>query len=29
VFVVPSTRFTLRYPNRVVGRGEVLDVLHF
>jgi hypothetical protein len=27
VFVVPSTRFTLRYPNRVVGRGVVLDVL--
>ena len=29
VFVVPSTRFTLRYPNRVVGRGQVLDVLPF
>ena len=27
VFLVPNTRFTLRYPNRVVGRGEVLDVL--
>jgi hypothetical protein len=27
VFVVPSTRFTLRYPNRIVGRGQVLDVL--
>lgn len=27
VFVVPGTRFTLRYPNRVVGRGHVLDVL--
>ncbi len=27
VFVVPSTRFTLLYPNRVVGRGQVLDVL--
>ena len=29
VFVVPSTRFTLRYPNRVVGRGQVLEVLPF
>ena len=29
VFVVPSTTFTLRYPNRVVGRGQVLDVLPF
>jgi hypothetical protein len=29
VFVVPSTRFTLRYPNRVVGHGQVLDVLPF
>lgn len=29
VFVVPSTRFTLRYPNRVVGHGQVLDVLSF
>ncbi|GAB3778204.1 hypothetical protein [Nocardioides ungokensis] len=29
VFVVPSTRFTLPYPNRVVGSGEVLDVLPF
>lgn len=29
VFVVPGTRFTLRYPNRVVGRGQVLDVLPF
>lgn len=27
VFVVPRTQFTLRYPNRVVGRGQVLDVL--
>jgi hypothetical protein len=29
VFVRPSTLFTLRYPNRVVGRGQVLDVLPF
>jgi hypothetical protein len=29
VFVVPSTRLTLRYPNRIVGRGEVLEVLPF
>jgi hypothetical protein len=29
VFVVPSTQFTLHYPNRVVGRGQVLDVLPF
>jgi hypothetical protein len=29
VFVVPSTKFTLRYPNRVVGRGHVLDVPPF
>jgi hypothetical protein len=29
VFVVPSTRFTLRYPSRVVGVGQVLDVLPF
>jgi hypothetical protein len=29
VFVVPSTRFTLRYPNRVVGHGHVLEVLPF
>jgi len=25
--VVPGSRFTLRYPSRVVGRGQVLDVL--
>lgn len=29
VHVVPGTRFTLRYPNRVVGRGQVLSVLPF
>lgn len=29
VFVVTGTRFTLRYPNRVVGHGHVLDVLPF
>jgi hypothetical protein len=29
VFVTPRTRFTLRYPDRVVGRGEVLNVLPF
>jgi hypothetical protein len=29
VFVAPGTRFTLRYPNRIVGRGQVLDVLPF
>jgi hypothetical protein len=29
VFVVPTTQFTLRYPNRVVGRGQVLDVMPF
>jgi hypothetical protein len=29
VFVVPSTLFTLRYPNRVEGRGQVLDVRPF
>ena len=29
VFVVPSTRFIVRYPNRVVGRGQVLEVLPF
>lgn len=29
VFVVPGTRFTLRYPSRVVGVGQVLDVLPF
>jgi translation elongation factor EF-Tu-like GTPase len=29
VHVVPGTRFTLRYPNRVVGRGHVLSVVPF
>jgi hypothetical protein len=29
VFIVPSTLFTLRYRNRVVGRGQVLHVLPF
>lgn len=29
VFVVPSIRFTLRYPARVVGTGQVLEVLPF
>lgn len=29
VYVVPTTRFTLRYPSRVVGTGRVLDVLPF
>jgi hypothetical protein len=29
VFVTPGTRFTLRYTDRVIGRGEVLDVLPF
>ena len=29
VFVVPSTRFTLRYPNRVVGCGQILEVQPF
>lgn len=27
VLVVPGARFTLRYPIRVVGSGEVVDVL--
>jgi hypothetical protein len=27
VFVVPGAQFTLRYPNRVFGHGQVLDVL--
>jgi hypothetical protein len=27
VFIVPNTQFTLRYPNRLVGRGHVVDVL--
>jgi len=27
VFITPRTRFTLRYPDRVVGRGEILDVV--
>lgn len=29
VYVVPSTRFTLRYPSRVVGIGRILDVVPF
>lgn len=29
VFVVPGTRFTLRYPNRIVGRGQVVSVSPF
>ncbi len=29
VFIVPGTRFTLRYPTRIVGTGQVLDVLPF
>ena len=28
-FDVPQTRFTLRYPSRVVGVGQVVDVLTF
>jgi hypothetical protein len=27
VYVVPGVPFTLRYPNRVVGSGEILGVL--
>jgi hypothetical protein len=27
VFVTPRTRFTILYPDRVVGRGEILDAL--
>lgn len=29
VFVAPTTRFTLRYPQGVLGRDEVLEMLPF